>query len=132
MTSTDRDDERQRILDASRRLLSGTPQRGDGKLTVSNLAIEAGLSRQRLYEHHSDLVSTFKAEAGSGPFAPDIEALRRQLDDTHDRIRELEVRETAYLDQIKTLSAVITELTHQAHADNLVILPASGHSRSRR
>lgn len=123
MSSINSTDERQRIHDATQKLLAGTPQRSNGKLTVSNLAIEARLSRQRLYEHHPDLVSTFKTRAGTGPLTPDIEAMRRQLDDARDRIRELETRETERLDQIKALCAVITELTHQAHVDNLVVLP---------
>ncbi|MFI9415224.1 hypothetical protein [Nocardia gamkensis] len=115
-------DERLRIRDAAQRLLTSAPRRSNGTLTVSTLATEAALSRQRLYEHHPDLVAEFKARAGSAPAAPNVVALQRQLTDARDRIRELEGRDREHLDQIKTLCAVITELTHEAKASNLVPL----------
>ncbi|WP_051021601.1 hypothetical protein [Nocardia araoensis] len=116
-------DERRRIRDAAQRLLTGAPHRSSGTLTISTLATEAALSRQRLYEHHPDLVAEFKAETGSAPASANAIAVQQQLADAHDRIRELEGREREHLDQIKTLCAVITELTHETRASNLVLLP---------
>lgn len=52
-------EERRLIAEAVQRLLGRTPQRSDGKLTIASLAIEAGVSRQRLYEHHADVIADF-------------------------------------------------------------------------
>lgn len=127
MTSPDRqarsDTERRLIREAMQRLLAGTPQRSNGKLTVATLAIEAGLSRQRLYEHHPDLVAEFKTASGGAPIPPDVEALRQQLADADCRNRQLEASNSQLRAQITTLCAVITELTHEAAADNVVTLP---------
>ncbi|WP_249645298.1 hypothetical protein [Nocardia sputi] len=116
-------DERRRIRDAAERLLTGAPHRSNGTLTISTLATEAALSRQRLYEHHPELVAEFKAKTGYAPAFANAVALQQQLTDAHDRIRELEDREREHLDQIKTLCAVITELTHETKASKLVLLP---------
>jgi AcrR family transcriptional regulator len=118
-----RDNERRLIREATQRLLAGTPQRSKGKLTIATLAIEAGLSRQRLYEHHPDLVAEFKTASGSGPLPPNAEALRQQLANAGSRIRNLEADNSQLRAQITTLCAVITELTHGAAADNVIALP---------
>ncbi len=121
--------ERQLIREATQRLLAGTPQRSNGSLTVSTLATETGLPRHRIYEHHADLVAEFKAKTFTGaPITPDVNALRQQLADAHQRIQQLEDTQTQLTAKITTLCAVITELTHDAHADNIVALPL----RSRR
>jgi AcrR family transcriptional regulator len=117
------DSERQLIREAAQRLLAGTPARSDAKLTVATLAIEAGLSRQRLYEHHPDLIAEFKTATGRGPVPPNVEALQRQLADADSRIQQLEACNNQLRAQITTLCAVITELTHEAAADNVVTLP---------
>jgi hypothetical protein len=126
MTAHDRqsrlDIERQAIHQATQRLLTGSPQRSDSKLTVSALAAEAQLSRQRLYEHHADLIAEFHTKAGGGPLPPSITALQQQLTDARTHIQELEAREARLLAQNQTLCAVITELTHEAHADNVITL----------
>ncbi|CRK56930.1 hypothetical protein [Alloactinosynnema sp. L-07] len=117
------DDERQRIRDAAQRLLDGHPHRSSGKLTVSTLATEAAVTRQRLYEHHTDLVDQFKTAAGGGPIAPDVEALRHQLAAAHKLITQLEHDNKQLRGKIAALCAVITELTHETYADNVVTLP---------
>ncbi len=53
-------DERRRIRDAAERLLTGVPHRSNGTLTISTLATDAALSRQRLYEHHPELVAELR------------------------------------------------------------------------
>lgn len=123
------DTERDLIHQAVARLFAGSPQRSDGTLTVSTLATEAQLSRQRLYEHHADLIAAFRTRAGGGPVPPSVTALRQQLADALARIQELEAHETQLLAQNQTLCAAITELTHEAHADNVITLHA-GRSRT--
>jgi uncharacterized protein involved in exopolysaccharide biosynthesis len=120
------DAERDAVRAATERLLSGNPIRSNGKLTVAALAIEAEVSRQRLYEHHDSILAEFKTASGGGPVAPDVSALQRQLATAHDRIRELESREKRLNTRISALSAVIAELTHEAEADNVIALPR-GH-----
>jgi hypothetical protein len=122
------DTERQLIHQAMQRLLRGAPQRSDGKLTVSGLAAEAQLPRQRLYEHHATLITEFQTKAGAGPLPPSITALQQQLADAYTRIQELEAREAQLLAQNQTLCAVITELTHEIHADNVITLVRSART----
>jgi hypothetical protein len=123
--------ERQHIRDAIQRLLAGRPQRSDGKLTISNLAAEADLTRQRLYDHHTDLITEFKTTAGGGPLPPHVQALQRRLAEANERIGELETDNALLRKQLTTLCAVITELTHETHADNIVTMPRrNGHRPS--
>ncbi|MFE0276686.1 hypothetical protein ACFWZY_32115 [Streptomyces sp. NPDC058992] len=119
--------EAQRLREASERLLAGNPQRSDGKLTVSTLATEAGIPRHRLYEHHAQAVSQFKVSAGGGPLTPNQQALTQRLADAAARAARLESDNRLLQQRITTLSAVIAELTHQAHGANIVPLPPRGH-----
>jgi hypothetical protein len=115
--------EQQLIRDATQRLLAGTPQRSNGSLSIATLATESGLPRHRIYEHHADLVAEFKAKTHTGaPITPDIQALGQQLADAHQRIHQLEATQAQLTNKITTLCAVITELTHDAHPDNVVAL----------
>lgn len=115
----------QRLLrEAADRLLAGTPQRSNGSLTIATLAAEAGVPRHRVYEHHAHLVVEFKTTTHAGrPISADLQALRQQLADAHQRIQQLEATQTQLTTKITTLCAVIVELTHEAHADNVVALP---------
>jgi hypothetical protein len=129
MTTTSRQTrlttERRLIREASQRLLAGTPQRSNGTLTVAALAAEAALPRHRLYEHHPDLVAEFKTTAlAGGPAVPGAHALRQQLADAGERIRQFEASEAQLKAKITTLCAIITELTHEAKADNIAAIPA--------
>jgi AcrR family transcriptional regulator len=124
--------ERAAIREAATRLAAGTPQRSNGSLTISALAREAGLSRQRLYEHHADLAASFRATAGTTAVTGlGEQALRRQLDEARERIRELEATEAQLTARLTTLMAIITELTHEASAANIVLLPAGPRNRRR-
>jgi hypothetical protein len=115
--------ERTQLREASQRLLTGCAGRSSGALTVAGLAIEAALPRNRLYEHHADLVTEFKSAAGGGPITPNIQALQQQLAAAHDQIRKLADINATLERQVTTLAAVITEMTHEHHAGNIVALP---------
>jgi AcrR family transcriptional regulator len=128
MTTVDRSarlaSEQRLLREAADRLLAGTPQRSNGSLTIATLAAEAGLPRHRVYEHHADLIAKFKTTTLAGrPISADLQAVRQQLADAHQRIQQLEATQTQLTAKITTLCAVITELTHEAHADNVVALP---------
>ncbi|KMS86689.1 hypothetical protein ACZ91_35335 [Streptomyces regensis] len=115
--------ERREVAAAVSRLLAGEPCRSNGKLTVSNLAVEAGIPRQRLYEHHREAVAVFKTRAGGGPLIPNQQALQQRLDDAQDKIKKLEADKQHLKDQITALTAVIVELTHETQAKNVIKMP---------
>jgi hypothetical protein len=127
MTTTDHqarlDDERRQIRQATQRLLTGTTQRSNGKLTVATLATEAALPRHRLYEHHTDLLTEFKTAAGAGPVPPSVQAAQEQLAVANKRAGDLQAENELLRQRITTLSAVITELTLEAQANNILTLP---------
>jgi hypothetical protein len=119
--ATGNDEERQRVRAAISRLRDNNAERSNGARTVVALADESGIPRQRLYEHHGDLLNEFKATVGRGPVSPNAEALQRQLAQVRDQNQEL-ANENAHLrGKIRTLSAVITELTHETSGANVVV-----------
>ncbi len=77
------------------------------------------------------MVAEFKTNSGGGPVSPTIAAMRQRLADAHDRIQRLETANIQLQDRITMLSAVITELTHETHGDNIVALPPHRHTRTR-
>src|SRR5215213_3748091 len=83
------DEERQRVRAAMSRLRDNKAEQSNGARTVVALADESGIPRQRLYEHHSDLLNEFKATVGCGPVTPNAEALQRQLAQARDHNQEL-------------------------------------------
>jgi len=123
------DEERQRVRAAMSRLQDNKAEQSNGARTVLALADESGISRQRLYEHHSDLLNEFKATVGCGPAAPSIEALQRQLAQARDHNQELAAENAQLRNKIRTLSAVITELTHDTSGSNVVVSMPRKHPR---
>lgn len=115
------DEERQRVRAAMSRLRDNKAEQSNGARTVVALADESGVPRQRLYEHHGDLLNEFKAIVGCGPVAPSIEALQRQLAQARDHNQELAAENSQLRNRIRTLSAVITELTHETSGSNVVV-----------
>jgi molybdopterin converting factor small subunit len=66
-------DERDRILAAMDRILTGTPQRSNGALTVVALAVEADVPRNALTQRHTDLKNRFYAHVRERGGTPDDE-----------------------------------------------------------
>lgn len=120
-TNTSNDDERRKVLAAIGRLQDGTPQQSNGAHTVVALAAESGIPRQRLYEHHADLLNEFKTTAGSGPMAANVAAIQGQLARARAHNEELAAENAQLRDKIRTLAAVIAELTHEAAEPNVVV-----------
>lgn len=115
------DEERQRVRVAINRIRNNKAERSSGAFTVVALADESGVSRQRLYEHHSDLLNEFKVTVGCGPVTPNVKALQRQLAQARDHNQELTTENAQLRSKIRTLSAVITELTHETSGANVVV-----------
>ncbi|WP_369035480.1 hypothetical protein [Streptomyces adonidis] len=57
------DPTRRAILAAMNRLFAGTPQRSNGRLNVSQLAVEADVKRWHLTHQHPDLKDLFQSHA---------------------------------------------------------------------
>lgn len=74
--ASEKDPVRKKILAATERLLAGTPLRSTGRLSVSQLAVEAGVARWHLTHQHTDLREMFQARVK----AADADA--RQLRET--------------------------------------------------
>ena len=121
--TTRTDDERQLVLAAMGRIRDNTAQYGNGGHTVVALASESGIPRQRLYEHHADLLNEFKAAAATGPVSTNARALQRQLAHEREHNHQLAAENTELRAKIRTLSAVIAELTHQAADTAHIVIP---------
>ena len=61
------------------------------------------------------------AMVGCGPVTPNVEALQRQLAQARDHGQELATENAHLRSKIRTLSAVITELTHETSGANVVV-----------
>lgn len=103
------------------RIRDNKAEQSNGGRTVVALADESGVPRQRLYEHHSDLLDEFKATVGQVPITPNAQALQRQLAQARAHNQELADVNAQLRSKIRTLSAVITELTHETSGGNVVV-----------
>lgn len=105
----------QRLLEALRRISDGAALRCDGKLTRSNLAREAGVSRATLYRHPGVLEKFDDASLNTSPTNERIRDLELQLKEAHHSIRRsnLEVRKL----ESRLRSAVTVMLELQALVD---------------
>ncbi len=93
------------------RLLSGTPVRSDGKLTVVSLAVEAGVKRYLLTHKFTDLKDEFYGKvqaskragdhtAGTDERIKDLEQSKKELEAT---LREQEEREAGLVRELHLL-----------------------------
>jgi hypothetical protein len=108
-------------VEAAERLLAGTAAASSGRLNVVALAEEAGLNRTSLYQRHPDLVTDFQTRAGLTPASPTTQAVQGQLDTARTRIAELEKENSALEQRIRTLSAIIAEMSLEADGKSNVV-----------
>lgn len=122
--AADADPVRRQIQAAIDRLLVGQPLRSTGRLSVSQLAVEAGVARWHLTHQHVDLKELFQARVRNAAGAP--AAFARQLSD-YDKLKrdhaqllghcaELEERLHQYATVINVLA-----LEKQAAAQNAAV-----------
>ena len=104
MTKSDNDSEavRRTVRDAMERLITGSPIRSDGKLTIKSLAVEAGVKRWVLTHQHSDLQQEFRARCDSHGETPENQ---KQL---------LEKYETMKM-QLEKYKSKVSDLTEESH-----------------
>jgi hypothetical protein len=138
---SDRND--QALRAAMTRLLAGEAQRTDGRLTVSNLAAEAGLTRQQAYR--SPVIHDWR-EATHDPSPtehPDktqarIERLTRDLATAQQRAQRYRQERDEARDQARTLANACrvlddeNEALRAALADGHVVVPIARRRTRRR
>jgi AcrR family transcriptional regulator len=130
--ATEKDPVRKKILAAMDRLLDGKPLRSTGRLSVSQLAAEAGLGRWHLTHQHTDLKELFQARvkdaqtaaAAAGPSAYD--KLKAEHAELRAHCAELE-------QQLQLYASVINLLTlEKESANSKSTVAALEHRRTRR
>ncbi|WP_406721918.1 hypothetical protein OG968_03030 [Streptomyces althioticus] len=123
---------RRAIAAAMNRLFAGTPQRSNGRLNVSQLAIEADVKRWHLTHQHPDLKDLFQAQAAQAEAeraahvrsADSFEALKKRHADLQAHCRFLEARLQIYATALNLVSLENAALSgRDAEAANLRTLP---------
>ncbi|KAK1182472.1 hypothetical protein B7755_032685 [Streptomyces sp. NBS 14/10] len=108
----EQDPVRRDIIAAINRLLAGTPHRSNGRLNVTQLAIEADVKRWHLTHQHTDLKDRFQAEAAQAEAkwtkavqAGDAhEGLKREHAELRQYCRHLESRLEVYATALNQLA----------------------------
>jgi hypothetical protein len=115
--ATEKDPVRKKLLAAMDRLLDGKPLRSTGRLSVSQLALEAGIGRWHLTHQHTDLKELFQAHAkatqatAAAGEPSDYDKLKHKHAELLAHCAELE-------QQIQLYASVINLLTLEKHATN--------------
>ncbi|GAB2923465.1 hypothetical protein [Streptomyces mayteni] len=104
--------DRAAITAATERLLAGTPLRSStGKLTTSELAIEAGLRRDVVYGH-TDLVERYQAQVKAREAIPEaMAAMARELEKVREKLKSVRAELAAERNTTAFLRRAVTELT---------------------
>ncbi|MGV9895155.1 hypothetical protein [Streptomyces tendae] len=136
MTVLPLDDEqdpvRRDIIAAINRLLAGTPHRSNGRLNVTQLAIEAGVKRWHLTHQHTDLKDRFQAEAElaearrttAAQSADAYEELKLKYTELSQHCRHLESRLEIYATALSQLALELAAATgRDADAAKIRTLP---------
>ncbi|SOD83048.1 hypothetical protein [Streptomyces sp. Ag109_G2-15] len=103
---------RREIIAAINRLLAGTPHRSNGRLNVSQLAIEADVKRWHLTHQHTDLKDRFQAEialaeakrATAAQSVDAYEELKRENAELRQHCRHLQSRLEIYATALNQLA----------------------------
>lgn len=114
--------ERRHVEQAIERLIAGHPHCSDGSHTVVALAKESGVQRTRLYEQYPELINDFKRQTQQALSPRIVNAASRELAAAHERADELAAENVRLRERIRTLSAMITELSIQNDQNNIIRL----------
>jgi hypothetical protein len=113
---------RRGIIAAMNRLLTGTAQHSNGRLNISQLAIEADVKRWRLTHQHPDLKDLFQTQAATQESrraahlrsADAFEDLKQKHAELQKHCRFLEARLQTYATAINLLTSENAALSGQA------------------
>jgi chromosome segregation ATPase len=116
------------------RLLDGTPSRSNGRLSVSQLAVEAGVERWRLTHQHLDLRDQFQARvreldanrASHAKSADALQALQQEHTELRRHCAALEDRLHTYAAVLNLLALENATLAEQ-HDGNAQLFPFQRH-----
>jgi hypothetical protein len=104
--------ERAAIQAAADRLLTGTPLRSTGELTVVQLAVEAGVKRWLLTHKHRDLAEQFQARARAlGGDPPPVRKLKAQVTELAEKSTKLRAENTTLQALVDYYAHIINELS---------------------
>ncbi len=107
------DPQRIAILDAADRLLTGTPQRSTGNLSVVQLAIEADLKYWLIAQKHTDLRDHFQRLAAAARCQPGTSSAYAEL---QTKYRDLRQHCAGLEALLQTYATVINELAYENQA----------------
>ncbi|MCM8551602.1 hypothetical protein [Streptomyces sp. STCH 565 A] len=125
---------RREIIAAINRLLAGTPHRSNGRLNVTQLAVEADVKRWHLTHQHTDLKDQFQAEvaraeakrAAAVEQADEYAELKRENAELRKHCRHLEARLEIYATALNQLALENAALSaRDADAAKVRTLPRS-------
>lgn len=125
---------RREIIVAINRLLAGTPHRSNGRLNVTQLAVEADVKRWHLTHQHTDLKDQFQAEvaraeakrAAAVEQADEYAELKRENAELRRHCRHLEARLEIYATALNQLALENAALSaRDADAAKVRTLPRS-------
>ena len=123
---------RRAITAAMNRLLTGTPQRSNGRLNISQLAVEADVKRWHLTHQHTDLKDLFQTQAANQDSkrsahlrsADDFQNLQQAHAELQKRCRYLEARLQTYATALNLLALENAAQSGQAaEAAKVRVLP---------
>ncbi|MET8428807.1 hypothetical protein [Nocardia sp. NPDC004860] len=110
--ATEKDPVRKKILAAMDRLLAGKPLRSTGRLSISQLAVEANLGRWHLTHQHTDLKELFQARVKTSQ-AAHVTAEPSAYDKLKAEHAELRAHCAELEQQLQLYASVINLLTLQ-------------------
>jgi chromosome segregation ATPase len=99
---------------AADRLIAGTALQSSGKLTVSDLAAEAGVKRWVLTHKHPELMHAFQAEFKTlGQVPAPVQAALDQVTQLEKDLAKVRQDKRRLKELVDTYAAIITELTDE-------------------
>jgi hypothetical protein len=103
---------RRELRSAADRLIAGTPLRSGGKLTISDLAAEAGIKRWILTHKRPDLMRQHQAQFKTfGQVPARLQAARDQIDALEADLAKARREKQHLADLVNTYAAIIHEFS---------------------
>lgn len=128
----------QRLRDAMGRLLAGRATRTDGRLTKTNLAREAGVSRATMNRATTVMTEWATVVTDRRPRSPDLSRLEDKVQSLQATIKDLRVKNADLRTQGQAAATVIAELhaqlqaaRHQEPGGTVTALAPHGRQHSR-